>query len=286
MLRKITAISIILLSLMVSVNALCGDEICEPDESETCCLDCGCSFGKICENNECVKAISFFSFTSEISIFLLVLIVLLAVFVIGYGLNIVVAAHKKTEEHFEKKMKEPAEKKPEPKYLMTDEDIRAKIMSSIKEGKTINQIKKELHHDKVDPALADELLTEIVDSLITKAEQGLLSVDWDPRIVDYVFKEMMKKPRMHRKKRKLKHHKKQKLKTLEEVFPLKAKQKPEPVKEEKPSKEKFVREVEKFIGIGLARGYSNKDIKKRLVDSGWNAEEIDKIFDKFLKRKY
>ena len=108
MLREITCVSIMFLFLMISVNALCGDEICEKDESsKTCCLDCGCSFGEKCQNNECIKSISFFSFSSEISLFLLILIVLLAVFVIGYGLNIVIEAHKKTEEHFEKKMEKP-----------------------------------------------------------------------------------------------------------------------------------------------------------------------------------
>src|SRR3989344_2241195 len=39
----------------LSVDIVCGDMICDPKEdSSICCNDCGCSSGKICEENVCV----------------------------------------------------------------------------------------------------------------------------------------------------------------------------------------------------------------------------------------
>jgi len=255
MLRKIAFIAIMFLFLLLPVNALCGDDICEKNEnSESCCMDCGCVSGETCQENKCVKSVTMFSFTSEVSIFLLILIILFAAFVIGYGLNIVIAAHKKTEEHLENERRQKEE--PEPVVLLTEEGIKAQIVGLIKEGKTINDIKKELRCKNVDPKVADDLLMEVIDSLVAKAEQGLLSVDWDPRIVDYVFKEIMRKPEIHHRRKGLHYHKKQKhIEEPKKIIEVKK------IKPAKPTKEELVRDVEKFIGIGLARGYSKEEIK-------------------------
>ena len=40
----------------LSVDITCGDMICDPKEDSTiCCNDCGCSSGKICEENVCIS---------------------------------------------------------------------------------------------------------------------------------------------------------------------------------------------------------------------------------------
>lgn len=276
MVKKILLIAIIFLVFNFSVNALCGDYICEKTEtSDNCCIDCGCAYGEECINNICEKSVTFFSFSPEISIFLLIIIIIFGAFVIGYGLNIVIEAHKKTEEHLERK-KNQKELKPESKNRFTLGNIKIEIIKSIKEGKSVKEIKKELNCKGIDPNLTDELIMEVIDTLIAKSEQGLLSVDWDPRIVECVFKEVMRKP-THRKKKLHHYNKPRKHKEL-----IKEIEKP---KLQELKKEEAITEVEKYIGIALARGYSREDITKKLTKEGWHPEEINKILDDIIKQK-
>lgn len=275
MIKKILPIIIIFLLFSFSVNALCGDYICEKTEtSDNCCIDCGCAYGEECNENTCEKSLSFFSFSPEISIFLLILIIIFGAFVIGYGFNIVLEAHKKTEEHLELKKIQKTNKS-DIREKLTPGYIKEGIIDAIKQGKSVKEIKKELDCKGIDPDLADELLTEVIDTLIAKSEQGLLSVDWDPRIVECVFKEVMRKPRHHRKRL---HHQSKHIRYKEGT--IKTLTKPESVKEE------TINEVDKYIGIALARGYSREDIKKKLVKEGWHPEEIDNILDDIIKRKH
>lgn len=46
--------------LLQSTNlSVCGNGICEANESQaTCCLDCSCELGKICENNTCTEGVT------------------------------------------------------------------------------------------------------------------------------------------------------------------------------------------------------------------------------------
>jgi len=283
-------LSIIVLMLSASANAICSDGICEATENkENCCIDCGCVFGEECIENSCVQSIAFFSFGPEISLFLLILIILLAAFVIGYGLNIVKRAHKRTHEHFEKKFERPEIKQTE--KIEDMEYLKSEVIDSIKKGKTIHEIKKELTCRSIHPELLDDILLEIIDSLVNKAEQGILSVDWDPRIVECVFKEVMKKHTFRKKRKKIHHKKKRKL--PETVLPISAKNpesvelifKPEGQNDIKVDKTESINKLENFVGIGLARGYSTKQIKEKLVESGWNRSEIDKLIDKIIKGK-
>ena len=95
MLKKIILIVTVLIMILPLINALCGDNVCDQSEKNTCCIDCGCSFGQQCVDNTCTNSITFFSFSPGISIFLLLIVILLATFIVGYGLNIVKKAHNK-----------------------------------------------------------------------------------------------------------------------------------------------------------------------------------------------
>lgn len=267
MLKKAVLITVFLILLLSPAFALCGNKKCEEDENtENCCLDCGCSFGEECKDNECVPQITFFSFGSEISIFLLALIIIIGGFVIGYGMNIVRKVHKRHKEHSESSPKDASNKEeeeeskreevpPESEASKTPKNPKEKILLKIKKGKTVKEIKKELKSEGVDPSLVNKLLKKVIDSLIAKAEQGLLSVEWDPQIINQVFEEIMKKPDVEVKEKSL-------------HYP------------EKPKRVDPATAVEKYIGIALARGYPIKRIKKKLMNVGWSKEKVDKLLRK------
>ena len=136
MLKKIIVISIILIMILPLINALCGDTVCDKNEKNTCCIDCGCSFGQQCIDNTCVNSITFFSFSPEISIFLLLIIILLATFIVGYGLNIIKKAHNK----YNKFSISPKHEKPRLDKL-NKVDIEKRIIEYIKQGKSLRYMR-------------------------------------------------------------------------------------------------------------------------------------------------
>lgn len=266
MLKRIVLIGVFLLMFSLA-DGICGDGICEANEnSENCCIDCGCGFGEICENNTCVQKISFFSFSTEISLFLLIIIFLFAGFVISYGLNIVRKAHKKTKRHFKK-----IEECNSNIDLLTTNDIETKIIDYIKKGKTIKEVRKILQEKGISKKLLDKLIIEVLEKLVSDAEQNMLELKWNPYLINSVFKEIMGLPKELRKKEKEKIEKKiKKIKkpTLKDIL-----------KNVKNSKSN---ELKNYIGISLARGYSPSKIKENLLKAGWDEKDIMSELKQFL----
>ena len=268
MFKKIIVLTILLLIFPLT-SALCGDHMCEKNEnSENCCVDCGCSFAQTCEKNECVPAIALFSFSSEISIFLLAIIIIFAIFVIGYGIKIIRNAHNKTNIYYSKKKEDISN-------ILTDDGIENSILDYIKKGKTIKQIKKELEKKGISSEVLDELILDVVDSLIEKAEQGLLSIKWNPQLIENVFQEVMRKYRTKPKRNKLRYHRLN-LKKLIKQIPKTKTRTQEPIK--------HLDVLEKYIGIAIARGYSNDKISEKLVEVGWPKDKIEKLLEKVSKQ--
>ena len=257
----------ILLLSFSSVSALCGDFECDISEnSENCCIDCGCGFGENCENNECVEGISFFSFSSEVSMFLLAIIIIFGAFVIGYGFNLIRKAHKKTNKHFKKK-----EECNSNLDLLTTSDIEHKIVDYIKKGKSLKEIKQMLEKKGVSPKLIEDLILEVVDSLVSKSEQDMLQIKWDPQLISSVFKEVMGMPK------ELREHKKREKKIKNHLKKLDLR------KIIKNARKQQNNSLENYIGIAFARGYSTEQIKKSLVKVGWDEKDVDIALENLFK---